>query len=73
MSEKSYPLSYNKYLRESALQGNKLTMQLLSQQEQELALETILTFVQHMNSGKEKTKCLMKIELQFGDTERSRS
>ncbi len=63
--------SYNKFLRESALQGNTMTMHLQSPQEQQLALETILTFVQAMSSGREKTKCLMKISLLFGDTERS--
>ncbi len=64
--------SYNKFLKQSLLDSDILTMQLQSPREQELALQTILTFVAAMSSGKEKTKCLMKISLQFGDTERSR-
>ncbi len=66
-------LSYNKFLRESCSDGNTLTMDLLSQPEQVLALETILTFVQHMSSGKGNDSCRMKIELAFGDSERSQS
>ncbi len=71
MSDKSRSvLSYNKFLRESVQSEDLLTMELQSQQEQVLALETILTFVQRMNSGKENLKCLMKISLQFEDTGR---
>ncbi len=64
-------LSYNKFLRQSAKEGKSLSISTQSGQEQRLALEAIQTFVQHMNSGKVKTRCLMTIRLQFGDSERS--
>ncbi len=64
-------LSYNKFLRESAQENKDLTICTQSQSEQELVLETIQTFVAHMNSGKARKVCLMKISLQFVDTERT--
>ncbi len=63
--------SYNKFLRQSALEKEDLTISLQSLQEQELALETILTFVQLMKHGKILASCRMEIKLHFGESERS--
>ncbi len=61
--------SYNNYLRQSALEGNLVTISTLSVSELQLVLAQIQKFVKDMSTGKERIGILpMTISLHLEDS-----